>query len=88
MMKKILCLAPIVFCIPLYAGDLIKDHSVTVYNFSDLVKKVWVSGEEYNIKVNGAVRVPCYEGESLYVQSERNTDLLMCGEIKDINNEY
>ena len=87
-MKKLKLLLPVVLCVPMYANDYVKDNSVTVQNFSSLVKKVWVSGEEYNIKINGAVRVPCYEGESLYVQSDKNTDLVECGEIKEITNEY
>ncbi len=87
-MRKSLIFTTILFSASLSAENNIQDNSITVHNSSETTKQVWVSGESHKIETGNSLRVPCYAGESIYVQSEKNTNILSCGEKKVINNEY
>ena len=85
-MKKVISIALLIFSASLSAETI--DNSVTVHNMSEKTKQIWVSGEEFNIRKDSSLIVPCYPGESVYVQSIENTNLILCGTTKEINNEY
>lgn len=87
-MKKLISIALFIFSTSLSAESANKDNSVTIHNTSEVTKQIWISGEEFNIENGSSLRVPCNVGESLYVQSAKNTNLLSCGSSKEINNEY
>jgi hypothetical protein len=87
-MKKSLIFTAILFSASLSAENTIQDNSITVHNSSDITKQVWITGESHKIEIGSSLRVPCYAGESIYVQSEKTTNVLSCGEKKVINNEY
>ena len=87
-MKRLLIFTAIIFSVSLTAENIIQDNSITVHNSSETTKQVWITGESHIIETGSSLRVPCYAGESIYVQSEKNTNVLLCGEKKVINNEY
>lgn len=86
-MKKIFLFTSILFSASLSAEQNIQVNSITVHNLSETSKQVWVSGEPYQIETDSSLVVPCFPGESIYVQSVKNTNIVSCGETEAIDNE-
>ena len=77
-----------ILSLSLSAENELKDNSITIHNVSEETKQIWVSDIEHLIEEGSSLRVPCYQGDSIYIQSSTNIDLLQCGSNKRIDNDY